>query len=291
MRYAHPVLFVAAILFTTMPGTAQMTLPGAVAPTPEGATVKPIVPGAARTRPRPSIRRRSGGKSSATAVSTKAPPPSALSGQTLFLNGRKSQVTFAAGDNTPSVAHLTLSGERLSNPREQCQFEVPGTPIATTDLGKPNGLSRIQLALPACPIAFDVLDGAALAIGDPPSCEFKDADCRVSPGGLWGPQAGALGPDKAKGIEHARAQADAAVRTNFKMLLTTTKDKAAIMAYAREQAGFSSAREEICRDYVGEGRHGFCAVKLTEGRAAALRAKFDVEDAQKLQRKKDRAGR
>ncbi len=287
MRHFHPVLLLVAVLsLTALPATAQIVLPGAVAPTPEGVTVSPNIPRAARLKSRLHASDRAG----SGAPSAKVPPPSALSGQTLFLNGRKSQVTFESRDKAMAVSHLVLSGERLSNPRDECQVEVPEKPIATTDLGKPNGLSRIQLASPACPIVFDVLDGAALAVGQPSSCEFKEADCRVNPAGLWGPQPGSIGPDKSKGIERARAQAEAAVRTDFKLLLTTTKDKSAIIGYAREQAGFSSAREEICRDYAGEGRHGLCAAKLTEARAAALRAKFEIEEGRKQLRKKSRAG-
>ncbi len=136
-----------------------------------------------------------------------------------------------------------------------------------------------------------MLDGAALAVGDPPSCDFEQQNCHVDTSGLWGQQPGALGPDKVKELERARARADAAVRTDFKLLLTTTKDRAAITSYAREQAGFSSAREEICRDYVGESRHGFCSTRVTEARAATLSSKFDIEAAHKAARKKKRAAR
>ncbi len=287
MRVFHPVLLLAAALsLPPLPALAQMVLPGAVAPTPEGATVSPET----HRGSRPKFRPHSADQPVTATSIAKVPAAAGLAGQTLFLNGRKSQVTFALRDKSLTVSRLVLAGDKISSSRDGCQVEVPGVPFDVADKGKPNGLSRIELASQACPIAFDVLDGAVLAIGEPRPCEFKENDCRVSPLGLWGPQAGALGPDKAKAIERARAQADAAVRTNFKLLLSTTKDKPSIVDYAREQAGFSSTREETCRDYAGEGRHGFCATKLTEARAAALRAKFEVESARKQLRKQSRGG-
>lgn len=269
------LLALAALGGVPWPARAQMVLPGAVAPTPQGTLVSPDAAPAVKKRP----------KVEATVAPAKVPLPASLSGQTLALNGRKSQITFDLRDKALVAAHLTLSGERLSNTRETCQVEAADTPIAISDLGKPNGLSRIKLAFPACPIAFDVLDGAALAVGDPPACVFKEADCHIVPDGLWGPQPGAIGPDSLKGIERGRAEAERAVRTDYKLLVSSTKDRPTIMDYAREQAGFSSAREEICRDYAGEGRHGLCATKLTEARAAALYAKVVIEAARKALRK------
>ncbi len=43
----------------------------------------------------------------------------------------------------------------------------------------------------------------------------------------------------------------------------------------KEQAGFSSEREVICRNYLGEDIHGFCALRITEARALALQAAFE----------------
>ena len=270
-------------LASASPAGAQMVLPGAVAPTPAGTQVSP--PAATPRRSRPRAQAQDAAPALAPAVT---PAPLSLAGQTLFLNGRKSQITFAEKDKGLQVSRLVLSGTKPPNGTEDCQVEIPGTPLGSTDLGKPNGVSRIKIDLPACPIVFDVLEGAVLAVGDPPSCDFPEKTCRVNPAGLWGPQAGAIGPAQVKVIEHARAQAETAVRTNFKLLLTTTRDRPTISDYAREQAGFSSVREEICRDYAGEGRHGFCATRLTQARAVALRAKFVVEAAAKAERKAER---
>ncbi len=280
-------ILVAAMLAGLVPAApvaAQMVLPGAVAPTPAGTQISP--PAGSPKRLRRHAPARDVTRAPAPAVT---PAPLSLAGQTLFLNGRKSQITFAEKDKTLQVSRLLLSGTKPPNGTEDCQVEIPGMPLGSTDLGKPNGVSRIKLDLPACAIVFDVLEGAVLAVGDPPSCDFPDKTCRVNPAGLWGPQAGAIGPAEVKTIERARAQADTAVRTDFKLLLTTTRDRPTISDYAREQAGFSSIREEICRDYAGEGRHGFCATRLSQARAAALRAKFVVEAAAKAERKKAHA--
>ena len=278
-RSGRPLL--ALLVGLLMPGLAlaQMALPGAVAPAPEG-TVQTPQP----ARPRPK-------SVSPLLAPAQVPPIDGLAGKTLSLNGGTSQVTFTPHDKDVDVSRLTLTGALISNARALCQIEGPKTPIAVKPMGRPNGVDRVELDFPACPIAFDVLDGAVLVDRTQATCEFKQADCHIDIVGLWGPQSGDLGPDKAKGIEHARAQAETSVRTSYKALVASTKDRVAIAGYARDQAQFSSTREEICRDYVGEGRHGFCATKLTEARAAFLRAKLGDALEAKSERKKQHAAR
>ncbi len=212
-------------------------------------------------------------------------PAAALAGQTLYLNGHQSQVSFELRDKALVVSHLTLTGQ-TDGTGEDCRIDVADLPLTTSDLGRPDGMARIGLAFPACPITFDVLADAALASADRPSCDFEAAKCKVTPTGLWGPQASTFGADRDKTIERERARAEAAVRSNFKRLLTTTKDRPTIMGYARDQAQFSSTREEVCQSYAGETKHGFCSTRLTEARAAAVRAKADAEQILKDQRKK-----
>ena len=279
------ILVLATLTAAPGPARAQMELPGAVAPTPEGTSVSP---GAARPKPRT---RAPGELPPAAAAPAKVPAALSLAGQTLSLNGRKSQITFEAHDKDLSVTRLVLAGQKVSSARDECLVTVPATPVGVTELGRPNGLVRFKLNLPVCPITYDVLDGAVLAIGDPPSCEFPDADCKVVADGLWGPQPASLGPVQAKALEKARAQAEASVRNDYRLLVSLTKDRPTIMGYAREQAGFTSAREEICRDYSGEGRHNFCAVRLTEARVAALKAKIDVEAARRQLKKSAKKGK
>lgn len=272
---------VVALALVNGPATAQIVLPGAVAPTPEGTTQAPQP-----TRPKPV------GASSAASLGApvSVPMPAALAGKTLFLDGGKTQVTFAGHDRAIEVARLSLSGESIANSRDLCAVEVQPVPLAVTNLGRATGLEQIQLTFAACPIVFDVLEGAVLVEPAQAACEFKAADCRVNPAGLWGPQAADLGPDKVKEIERARAHADGAVRSNFKALAASTKDRAAIMGFAREQAQFSSSREETCRDYADEGRHGFCATKVTEARAILLRGQLGESLEVKAARKAKKAG-
>jgi hypothetical protein len=68
------------------------------------------------------------------------------------------------------------------------------------------------------------------------------------------------------------------VREGFRVLgeRSSPDDKSMV---AREQAGFSSEREQTCRDFNREGNHGFCAAKFTEARASSLRARTAAADA------------
>lgn len=273
-RKRRPVLALLLIGFWTAAAEAQIVLPGAVAPTPEGAPEAP--------RPKPSRPR--GEAPSSVPAPAIVPSPSTLGGKTLLLNGGPSQITFAVADKQLTVSRLVLSGTMISNPRATCQVQADATPLAATGLGRPLGVERIQIAYPACPIVFDVLDGAVLVDTAQGACEFKAADCHVDPAGLWGPGVADLGPDKDKEIEKARGRAVAAVRANYKALTAATKDKPTIMGFAREQAQFSSTREEICRSYAEEGRHGYCATKVTEARAAELRDKLGVALVAKAER-------
>ena len=256
---------------------AQMVLPGAVAPTPAGA---PGAPAASPHKTGPATKartaRREVSEGNAAPVPAKVLPATALAGQTLYLNGRQSQIRFELRERALVVSHLTLTGQTVGT-GEDCRIDVADLPLKTSDLGQP-----------ACPITFDVLADAALASADRSSCDFEAAKCKVDPTGLWGPQASTFGADRDKTIERERARAEAAVRSNFKRLLTTTKDRPTIMGYARDQAQFSSTREEVCQSYAGETKHGFCSTRLTEARAASVRAKADVEQVLKEQRKKRR---
>lgn len=264
------------------PTRAQMALPGAVAPNPEGAVVTPAA--AAPRKPKPAPPR-------IRAAPVAVAPASSLAGKVLSLNGDKSQVAFEPSDRSVAVSRLTFTGVTVGDARQDCKVEASGIPLAVTPAGRPDGVERVKVEFPACPIQFDVLDGAVLVDRTQGVCEFNETKCRVDPVGLWGPQPGDLGPDRVKGIERARAQAEAAIRADYKGLVASTKDRVAIAGYAHDQAQFSSTREELCRDYVGEGRHGFCATKLAEARAAFLGATLVGALEAKAERKKARAAR
>ncbi len=260
---------------------AQMVLPGAVAPSSEGDGAP-----APAGRPKPKPKPQDGAERMAKGTTVAVPSIIALDGRTLVQNGTGSQVVFAPADKTVAVGRLTLEGEKVSNALETCRVENSGgTPLTMSGLGKPNGLERYRIEFPACPIAFDVLDGAILVDAAQPACDFVAADCRIKPAGLWGPAPADFGPDRVKSLERARGAAEGAVRSNYKALAASTKDRPTIMGFARDQAQFSSSREEICRDYAEEGRHGFCATKLTEARAALLHDRLGTALVDKATRK------
>ena len=286
-RLRMPVLAV-ALAWAAGPGwagiaLAQVALPGAVAPTPEGAPAPRGPARAPAAKPKPRRHAVDATGLPAAPAPARVLPAASLAGQTLYRGGHGSEIGFALRDKTLVVSRLTLAGH--GDDGAECRIDVSDLPLAVREEGQPGGMARIGIPVPACPISFDVLDGAALESGDRSSCSFATTHCTVDPGGLWGPPATALTPDGDRAIEHQRARAEAAMRANFKRLVATTRDRPTIMGYAREQAQFSSTREEMCRGYAGEVKHGFCSTRLTEARAAALRTKADLAQIEKDKRK------
>ena len=290
---APALVLVSALLLLPMlsPGAAraQVALPGAVAPTPEGAAAPAGPPPAVAAKPKPRRPALDGAGLPAAPPPAKVLPAASLAGQTLYRAGRGSEIGFALRDKTLVVSHLTLVGQ--GGDGGECRIDVADLPLAVREEGQPDGMARVGIPVPACPISFDVLDGAALETGDHATCTFAAAHCTVDPTGLWGPQAATLTPERAKAIERQRSLAEAAVRASFKRLVANTKDRPTIMGYAREQAQFSSTREEICRGYAGEVKHGFCSTRLTEARAAALRTRADLAQIERDKRRAKRKAR
>ena len=265
------------------PVFAQIQLPGAFAPAPAGTVQTPAKAGPAKPR----------GPAAPVAAASRAPVEEAVIGRPLHLNGVAGTMEFGRRDKTLQITKLLLPGDQISKPGEACEVNVAsGAPLDVMPLGKPEGLLRYETGLEICPFAFDILDGAILIgplrkDGAAQLCEFKAADCRVNPAGLWGPNPGNLVGDRLKQIEKARAQADSAVRANFHVLIARARDKGEVKLVAREQAGFSSQREQLCRDYAREGTHGFCAASVSEAHAAALHARIEAAGAAKGERKKN----
>lgn len=269
MRLSIAVASVVLLGLCPPQALAQLILPGALpAPPAAAATGKKAAPGkdgiagpdvAARRKP--------------AAVAVKAAGEDGLLGRELHLNGKSGRIGFARDGSDLAVSFLTLEGLQISHPDDACRVDVvAGKPLAAKAVGKPQGSPRFQVALEACPFAFDVLEGAILVPAMPQICEIKAADCRVDPAGLWGPRGASISPERAKEIEKARTHAETAMRENFKALLANASGKAATKATAGDQAGFSSARSIICRDYAREDKHGFCSLRVTEARSLALRA-------------------
>jgi hypothetical protein len=173
------------------------------------------------------------------------------------------------------VTKLTLNGDRLSRSGESCKIEVAGLPMKLTPRDSATGLRRYQVEFPACAFSLDVLDGAILVTNAGKACELKQADCRTDPEGLWGMSASEFDPKKAAETLGARARVEKTVRGNFRVLYERNKKEKDIRDFVvREQAGFSSWREEICRSYAQESEVGYCALRLTEARAIALGAQL-----------------
>jgi hypothetical protein len=244
-----------------VPSSAQLMLPGAAAP--EGAT--------AASKP----------KKARPASSAKPATPAAaagvasLVGRSLMLNG-KSGLLQISGDNTAiTIEKLQLAGEGVSDSSQRCVVDIVGqTPIQATSVGRPDGLERFEAKIPACPIAFDVLDGAVLVPTQITACVFKAADCQTTPGGLWGPEGASLVGDAAK-IVKDRTAAEKAMGKILHIIEDHAADSTQAADVVRDQSGFAGQREELCRDYVKESVHGYCALRITEARAALLQTRLD----------------
>ncbi len=247
------------------PARAQLLLPGALqaSPTPADNPAQNAVR-AAPGQPKP--------------ARLKPPAEETILGHELSRDGFAGAIAFQrAADKAIEITRLSLAGEQISHPGEPCRVDVVAdAPIQTKFAGHPNGVSRYEVEIAACPFSIDVLDGAVIVTRVPPTCDFPAADCRAAPAGLWGPPGNSFGPSPEKQLERERSHAESIMRTEFRMLLTSAgKDKDAIKKIVGEQAGFSSERDVTCRNYLGEDAHGFCALRITQARALALQAAFE----------------
>ncbi len=260
------------VLASLPPASAQLMLPGAFhGPRSDPA---PHAPGGAGE---------SGSAAAApgNAKPARLPPASeaTLVGRELSRDGSKGAMAFGTtAAKGLEISSLSLAGEEIARPGAPCRVDVvAGTPIEARFTGRPGGLSRYEVAIAACPFAFEVLDGAVLVARDPKSCAFAAAGCVVDPTGLWGPRGDPIDARQLEQWERARARAEASMRANFRALLASAgKDREAVKRIAGEQAGFSSERSVACATYAGEDVHGFCALRLTEARAIALQARRDA---------------
>ncbi|HEV2508857.1 hypothetical protein [Bosea sp. (in: a-proteobacteria)] len=220
-----------------------------------------------------------GGQSSAprprTMPAIKIPGEDSLLGKTLRRNGGFGEATL---EKTGSGYGLKLRAEgfQSSNLVEPCAISFGDTPVPVTSLGKPAGLPRYKLEAAACPIVFDVLDGAFLVTEPEQPCVIEAAACRIDPRGVWGPDVRTL-PARAKETEAERSKAETAVREGYRAL-SAKANLTEQRTIAREQAGFSSERAQICRDFQREGSHGFCGARITEARAASIRARLGLPE-------------
>jgi hypothetical protein len=199
----------------------------------------------------------------------------AILGRVLRHNGGAGEAVFEKSGAGYGLK-LTADGFQSGNLVEPCAVSFGETPVPVTALGRPAGVPRYRLEASVCPIVFDVLDGAVLVVEPTQPCVVEAAACRIDPRGLWGPDARTLAA-RAKEIEAARGTAERAVREGYRVL-TARADAVEQRAIAREQAGFSAERELVCRSYQREGQYGFCGARLTEARAASIRARLGLSN-------------
>jgi hypothetical protein len=262
-------------LFATALATSgtygQLTLPGAAPAEAQGATVAPAKPKHKSSGPAATEAKGAGKGVEADAGAGVA----SLAGQTLMLNGKSGLLQISGDDKAITIDKLQLAGEGVSDSSQRCVVDNVGeTPIEATNVGRPDGLERFEAKVPACPISFDVLDGAVLVPTQITACVFKAADCQTSPGGLWGPEGASLVGDAAK-IVKERAAAEKAMGKTFHNIEDRAEGSPQAADLVRDQNGFAGQRDELCRDYAKESIHGYCGLRVTEARAALLRTRLD----------------
>jgi len=260
-------ILVCGFLVGASPAPAQLVLPGAAPPAPAG------TPAAAAKK------KKAGAAPKAGAVAEKAakmsaPDVAGVAGRPLTLNGEAGLLQLSGSGETLQVDKLRFAGESVSDPSQRCIIDIVGEkPIMATSVGRPDGLERFEVDVPACPFAFDVLDGAVLVPAQITACVFKAADCQTSPGGLWGAAAADI-ENGAAAIDKRRSQAEKAMGKALRAIEELAKDNPDAANLLRDQKGFAGARDDACRGYVKEGALGYCATNLTEARAALLQARL-----------------
>ena len=258
MRFAWVVTLLAVVTVPQM-AAAQIQLPGAItAPTPTGAAGAPPGDPAKPRQP--------------DAQAVKPPGEETILGRQFQRNGTAGLMAFER--KTPvEISRLVLIGENLERSYEVCRVEISGGKIPVKPAPAAEGLVSFNVEMEACPFSVDVLDGAVRVRGK--VCEIKAASCRIDPTGVWGPTGSSINAEEAKNIERLRGVWEKDARELFRAVLANVgKDRAKQKQIAADQAGFSSRREETCRDYAGEDRHGFCASRITLARAVALSAEL-----------------
>jgi hypothetical protein len=214
------------------------------------------------------------GPAPARPVAVRPPSEDSIVGRDLKLNGTLGALRIDRAQGSLR-AQVTLAGSKVSQPTESCSIRLGGgESVPLSSLGRPDGLPRYEAQAPACPIVFDVLEGAVMVTGPADACAIQEADCRAEPRGVWGPEPGGLIP-KAAEFEQARGSFEKAVRENYKALGQRAGPQA-VRPIVAEQAAFSSEREQVCRSYAREGVHGFCNARFTEGRAVTLASRLGI---------------
>lgn len=268
---------------------AQLALPGAVAPSGEGAIAEGVQSGGGASGAKKKHVAHTGGgadpdAAAGPAVAPKPPSEDTIAGKPLYLDGARSSVEFLRVGGETKISKLTLVGDRISKSGETCRVEAPAAALKLTPRDGDQGLRRYQVDYPACPFSFDVLDGAVLVSTGNGACTIAASDCRIDPNGLWGMGNAEFDPKNAKDMLNRRARVDKTIRADFKALYAKNKkDKPLRSLLVGEEAGFSARREETCRNYAQEADFGYCALRVTEAHAL----KLGTELAQGIKRPAD----
>jgi len=258
----------AALLGACPAARAQLALPGAAAPSDAGA----VAPEAQSEETAVRKRRAAAGEGEAgPAVAPKPPSEDSIAEKPLFLDGSRGRMEFQRTAGETRLVKLTLAGDRLSRSGESCSVEAPAAQLKLAPRDGDAGVRRYLVNFTDCPFSLDVLDGAVLVSTEKGACTIAASDCRVDPNGLWGMGGAEFDPKNAKDMLNMRARVEKTVRADFRALYDKNKKDRPLRAYlVREQAGFSSRREEICRNYAQEADFGYCALRVTEARALKL---------------------
>lgn len=286
--------FVLLALLTVGPTRAQLVLPGAAPPTPAGTVVTPTdrKPGPQKPKGAGATNDSKGdsaGLNEPGSATTRAPGEETVAGRQFQRHGSEGLMVFEKSAAGLAVGKLVLIGYKISRPAEFCRIEIAASNVALKPQSHYQGLLSYRVDMASCPFSLDVLDGAVRARGA--MCAFTESDCKVDVAGIWGPPGDSIGPVEAASIEKLRGKADRDARAGFRSVLHTAGgDRNRVKEVARDQASFSSAREEACRDYAREEKHGFCASRVTLARAVALSAVLrgeataveDGEDGERL---------
>ena len=255
-------LVVLSLVLAAPPVAAQLALPGAessLAPKPASAAKPKKAKHAALT----GVAKGSGAA---------APDLTSVVGRPLMLNGSSGLLQVSGSDTTLRIDKLKLVGEGVSDSAQKCEVDIIGeTPIVGAHVGRPDGLERYEADVPACPFAFDVLDGAVVVPAQITACMFKAADCQTSPSGVWGPDPSNM--DAAE-VAKRRTAAEKAMGKGLHALEERALDNPDAANLLKEQNSFPGQRDDQCRSYVKEATIGYCGAVLTEGRAAFLESRL-----------------
>ncbi|MBL8570778.1 MAG: hypothetical protein JNK84_17035 [Phreatobacter sp.] len=250
---------------------AQLQLPGAVAPTPQGASAPSSRPAGPRA---PGAEQPGGAVPRSIGASGLRRWEDVLPGRTLrFLGQQGSMVITRAGTGYTITA--TGVGRRGNDIRNVCTPDLNnGQTVTLKPVGRPQGMARFEAAFPGCTMMIDVLSEVAFVSAPEGACRFAD-ECVVDPTGIWGPGDREIPADRE--IERARGVAERRLNDARRALQQRLRTTPEGRTFLQEQAGFPANRERVCRNYgTSDIGPGYCQLKYTEARAETLASRLGI---------------